>query len=224
MSLRLNRIIRINKSNFPVREATQLHVGFEALSTCDGKTYSHFRSLAGGSKGSLGRRFSPSTVWRLAEADGFARFDDGAEVKLATTTLIDKNMTIGASSSSSDKAERGFAALNDVRQLIIAEQVSLDLPGIYAWKIADGGVYVGKYTRKSRPLSEYNKNVRRFLCGEPYRPQNPIGFRRIHLALAHAVKDGLGIELHILENCLPEALNIRERHWIATISYGGLNA
>ena len=115
-------------------------------------------------------------------------------------------------------------SLNEVRELIIVEGVDTNLLGIYAWKIEGVGVYVGKYTKKSRPLREYNKNVRRLLNGQPYRPQKPNGYRVIHRALAKAVQEGSNIELHILENCSAGNHNEREQHYIATLGSGNLNA
>lgn len=45
----------------------------------------------------------------------------------------------------------------------ILEGVTLDKPGIYEWAItySDGTIrrYVGKYTRRSRPMREYRANV-----------------------------------------------------------------
>lgn len=223
MSLRLDRIITIIKPCIPVQEGTRLYTGFEELSTCNGKTYRHFRSLCGGPVGSKGRRYSPSTVWRSAEASGFARFEDGAVTIPSRTLQKDFSDLNVAADSQQDDAPTLVQTLNDVRQLIVADGVSLDLPGIYAWKIEGIGLYIGKFTRKSRPLREYNKNVTRLLRGEMYRPQNPMGFRPVHRALARAVDDGLGIELHILENCSPDNLDTRERHLISTIAYGNLN-
>mgnify|MGYP000044152194 CR=1 FL=1 len=223
MSLRMDRIITILKPRNPMREGTQLYSGFEELSNCNGKTYRHFRSLCGGPVGSKGRRFSPSTVWRLAEASGFAEFENST-VTLASNAFQKDIFDIKVvANSQQEDAPAIFQALNDVRQLIVAGGVNLDLPGIYAWKIEGIGMYIGKYTRKSRPLSEYNKNVRRLLSCEKYRPQNPTGFRRVHRALARAITDGLAIELHILENCSPENLTSRERHLISPIASGNLN-
>ena len=120
--------------------------------------------------------------------------------------------------------EKEATSLNAVRKLIILDKVDLDRPGIYAWKLENIGVYIGKYTRKSRPLREYDKNVRRLLNSQPYRPKKPDGFRRVHHALAKAVQEKTKIELHILENCTPDQHNNREQHLIATMAWGGLNA
>lgn len=113
--------------------------------------------------------------------------------------------------------------LNDVRKLVVSKGATLDASGIYAWTIQGVGVYVGKYTRKSRPLSEYNRNVRNVLTGRPYRKNNPDGFRRIHLELAKAVEAGIAIELRIVENCHTDDLNDRERVIIRELASGGLN-
>jgi len=113
--------------------------------------------------------------------------------------------------------------LNDVRVLVVLNGATLDAPGIYTWSIEGVGVYVGKFTRKSRPLREYNKNVRNLLTGRSYRKGNPDGFRRIHRALADALQNGNQIFLHITENCDPAELNERERKAIEVLASGDLN-
>jgi hypothetical protein len=59
------------------------------------------------------------------------------------------------------------------------------------------------------------------LNGKPYRVGKPEGFRRIHRELAQAYRDGRRIELILLENCEPEALDRREVEVIA--ERGNLN-
>ena len=231
MSQRFGNIIRVLGSQIPVRSGTNLYVGFEALQSCHGKPYEAFRRLAGGPKGSSGRRFSPSTVWKRAVECRFAEFEGGegarsvpnpSSVPRAQSSLSSVQVGKLAPQPPSYSGSRP-RSLNSVRRLVVASGASLDRPGIYAWKIEGGAVYVGKYTHGSRPLQEYEKNVRRLLAGEPYRPQKPDGFRRIHRALARALQEGRQIELHIVENCSPDLLNIRERFWISAISRGGLN-
>lgn len=95
--------------------------------------------------------------------------------------------------------------------LDVVDGVDLNRPGIYQWEIAGSGRYIGKYTRSSRPLKEYERNVRRLLAGEAYRPAKPDGFRYIHRALAEAVGEGRSITLSILENVDPALLGARER-------------
>ena len=92
-----------------------------------------------------------------------------------------------------------------------------DRPGVYRWTIQGGGIYVGRFTHSSRPLKEYARNVDRLLNGKPYRPKKPDGFRRIHNALAQAVRDGRAITIEIVENVELEFLNGREKFWIAQI-------
>lgn len=223
MSLRLERKIAILNACIPVREGTRLYAGFEALSTCNGKTYRHFRSLCGGPVGSKDRRFSPSAVWRSAEATGFARFEDGA-LTIPPRTLQDSYSDPSAAADfKQGDAPAPFQDLNDVRELIVEDGVRLELPGIYAWKIEGIGIYVGKYTHSSRPLREYNRNVARLLSGKSYRRQKPDGFRNIHRELARAVVGGLNIELNILENCSASDLNEREKYFISTMAFGNLN-
>ncbi|KQP89827.1 hypothetical protein [Methylobacterium sp. Leaf117] len=97
----------------------------------------------------------------------------------------------------------------------IPEGVTLDKPGIYEWAITypDGSIrrYVGKYTRRSRPMREYRANVERILDKRPYRKASPEGFRQVHRELATAASEGRMVVLTILENVLPEDLNRREQ-------------
>lgn len=97
----------------------------------------------------------------------------------------------------------------------IPDGVTLDKPGIYEWAItyADGSIrrYVGKFTRRSRPMREYRANVERILDKRPYRKASPEGFRYVHHELAKAASDGRAVVLTILENALPEDLNRREQ-------------
>lgn len=93
--------------------------------------------------------------------------------------------------------------------------VNTDLPGIYEWHIEGAGSYIGKYGRVRRPTREYRRNVVRLLNKKPYRKGNPEGYRRIHLELARAWRDGRRIELIILENVRAERINQREQELIA---------
>ena len=221
-TLRYDMTIILTPKRIPVRVGTKLHAGFTALSECDGKSYGYFRSLAGGPVGSTKRRFSPSTVIKLAQSTGFARLEGIALAALAPKAVEKSYSPVTAPDGSAEVGANG-PALNAVRRLVVPDGLSLDRPGIYAWIIEGGAVYFGRYTRKSRPLKEYDKNVRRIFLNEPYRPRKPGGFRRIHHALAEAVRDGRDIELRILENCSPGNLNCRERHWIASEARGELN-
>lgn len=114
--------------------------------------------------------------------------------------------------------------LNAVRTLVLADDVSLDKPGIYTWTIEGVGRYVGRYTNASRPLTEYSKNIRNLLAGRSYRKSNPDGFRKIHRELANAVQNGVAIELRIEDNCDQSELNQKEREAIKRLAWGGLNA
>ena len=114
----------------------------------------------------------------------------------------------------------------------IAEGVTLDKPGIYEWSITypDGSIrrYVGKYTRRSRPMREYRANVERILDGRPYRKASPEDFRYVHRELAAAASEGRTVVLTILENALPEDLNRREQALIrergATLNGSGASS
>ena len=221
-TLRHDMTITLTSQEIPVRAGTKLYAGFTALSECDGKSYGYFRSLAGGPVGSTKRRFSPSTVIKLARSTGFARLEGIAPAASAPKAVEKSYSPVTAPDGSAELPANG-PALNAVRRLVVPDGLSLERPGIYAWMIEGGAVYIGRYTRKSRPLKEYDKNVRRIFLNEPYRPRKPTGFRHIHHALAQAVRDGRDIELRILENCSPDKLNYRERHWIASTARGGLN-
>lgn len=99
--------------------------------------------------------------------------------------------------------------------LIVVDGVDPNLPGIYQWEIEGGGIYIGKFTHRSRPFGEYERNVLKLLAGRPYRPQKPAAFRRIHRELHAAHIEGRKITLTILANCLPSELGLRERELIA---------
>jgi hypothetical protein len=104
---------------------------------------------------------------------------------------------------------------------VIRGAIDESKPLIYMWEIREhSGKVVGRYVGKAkagskRPLTHYTRNVRNILAGKPYRRLAPAGFRRIHLALANAVRDGLLIELTLLVN-VPEgaSINEHERGWI----------
>jgi hypothetical protein len=96
-----------------------------------------------------------------------------------------------------------------------------DLPGIYIWEIESIGKYVGKYSSKKRPLSQYARNVHRLLSGRPYRKNNPEGYRHIHTQLANAFTSGKRIKLTFYENVLPNELGKREEELILLM--GNLN-
>jgi hypothetical protein len=97
--------------------------------------------------------------------------------------------------------------------VVIASGVDCLKPGIYRWEIEGAGVYIGKYTRIRRPTKEYRRNVVRILKRLP--SHHPDGrFRRVHHALAEAVKEGRRITLTILANAEPADLNRREQEFI----------
>lgn len=105
--------------------------------------------------------------------------------------------------------------------LIIGDGVDPNLPGIYRWDIEGAGVYVGKFTHRSRPFLEYERNVAKMISGRPYRPQKPNAFRRIHRELHAAHVAGRQITLTIVENCSVSSLTARERELIVEV--GTLN-
>ena len=82
-------------------------------------------------------------------------------------------------------------------------------PLIYMWEIhaADGSLF-GRYVGKAkagahRPRTHYKRNVANILADKPYRKGNPVGYRRVHHALAEAERTGLQITLQFLCNVAP---------------------
>lgn len=99
---------------------------------------------------------------------------------------------------------------------VIALGVDPTQPGIYEWQIEDVGLYIGQYTRSTRPRGEYGKNLVNLLNGRPYRKGKPDKFRTIHHQLAQAVREGRRITLFLVENVAEKsARNQRERELIA---------
>jgi hypothetical protein len=97
-----------------------------------------------------------------------------------------------------------------------APSVDPALPGLYEWRIAGVGCYIGQYTHVRRPRREYGLNVGRILAHRPYRKSKPEGFRLIHHELAKAAQAGIGITLELLENqTSKDDRNCRERELIA---------
>ena len=104
----------------------------------------------------------------------------------------------------------------------VARGADCNKPGIYEWRIADVGVYSGKYSNIRRPTEQYIANVSRLLHGQPYRKGKPDGFRRIHRELAKAVEQGHKVTLIVLENPGDgKTINQRERELIKV--HGTLN-
>lgn len=100
---------------------------------------------------------------------------------------------------------------------------------IYMWEIispTDGkllGRYIGKSSKgTSRPLTHYSRNVANLLAEKPYRKDNPNGFRRIHHALANAVRNGSIVKLVYLSSIAEgEDINQRERYFIDSLRSSG---
>ena len=98
--------------------------------------------------------------------------------------------------------------------LTIADGADSDFPGLYEFEIEGVGSYIGKYTNLSQRRKLYSRNVCNLLNGKPHRKGKPEGFRRIHHALADAVRAGKTIKLIILENPSREKIYRRERELI----------
>lgn len=97
----------------------------------------------------------------------------------------------------------------------VAEQIDLDLPGIYEWRIGSDSLYIGKSKRLRGRIREYPNNVRRLLAGQPYRRGKPTSYRDVHHALRAAHDAMISVTVSILENCARTDLNQREQYWIA---------
>ncbi len=98
-------------------------------------------------------------------------------------------------------------------KVVVCPGVDCTKPGIYRWEIEMAGVYIGKYSNISRPTQEYRRNVVRILNNQRSHHANGL-FRRVHHALAKAVKDGSQITLTILANAKGIEQNCLERSFI----------
>jgi hypothetical protein len=85
--------------------------------------------------------------------------------------------------------------------------------GIYEWRIEGVGVYVGQAKRLASRMRAYPNNVRRLLAGLSWHGGQR-QFRDVHRRLSEAHEEGTPVTFRILENCSPDILNERERHWI----------
>lgn len=100
-----------------------------------------------------------------------------------------------------------------MRFTLLPHALNPNSPLIYMWEIHDAkGVLLGRYVGKakagaSRPLKYYKRNVTNILLNKPYRKGSPIGYRRIHRALADAECEGLDVTLRFLRNVAPSEDN-----------------
>jgi len=119
-------------------------------------------------------------------------------------------------------ARHGFA------EVTAEPGVSWTEPVIYRITIRGVGVYVGTTTNARKTRRAYWRDVANLLAGLPYRAGAPGGYRRIHLEMVAAVRAGVPIDLHALENGPEEALASRARYWIgvcrAQASANGLSS
>jgi hypothetical protein len=98
-----------------------------------------------------------------------------------------------------------------------------DTPGLYRWTVEGAGIYIGQYTRSSRPLKHYGRNIVRMRDGKDYRKSKPTKFRPIHRELAKAIAEGRQVTLEIIESHADKAArNARERELIQ--ASGSLNS
>jgi hypothetical protein len=188
---------------------------------------------------SLGRLIS------FSEGEEIARDDDGDELygewNEAFQTYHDNNGNIflgwnwfhrrdWLAESDEEANETAITAAEKLDfQIDNSANIVADQSLIYMWEIvspADGkllGRYIGKSSKgTSRPLTHYSRNVANLLAEKPYRKDNPDGFRRIHHALANAVRDGSVVRLVYLSNIdKGEDINQKERYFIASLCSSG---
>lgn len=96
--------------------------------------------------------------------------------------------------------------------------VDVKAPLIYLWEIHDlSGQIVGRYVGKAnggekRPTRHYPRNVNKLLAGRPYK--NGKNYRRVHFALADAVRAGHRISLTYLCNVsnVADILQVESRY------------
>ena len=105
-------------------------------------------------------------------------------------------------------ATHGFAEVTG------EEGVTWSQPVIYRITIRGTGLYVGKALNGRQARRDTWRDVADLLEGRPFRKGRPGSYRRIHLEMAAAVRAGVPIDLHALENGTAEALASRERYWI----------
>lgn len=99
-------------------------------------------------------------------------------------------------------------------------EINVNAPLIYLWEIKNAeGEVMGRYVGKAeggakRPTEDYVYNVDRRLNGEPYRTKGR-DYRRVHMAMADAMRSGHTISLRYLCNVSPEQdINAVEQHYI----------
>ena len=87
-------------------------------------------------------------------------------------------------------------------------------PVIYRITIRGVGVYVGAASNARDLGRHFWRDVDAFVAGRPVPRAGAEGYGRIHLETAAAVRGGVPVDLHALENVPEEALGTRRRYWI----------
>jgi hypothetical protein len=198
-----NATINILRGELPENLPPKIRAGYIALTGFGGSTYREFRQTVGPHYTPDERPYSPSKVIKHAIEHGYANL--GSEPKPEPEP---NNITLNG-------------PLDGV-SVFVMEGVDPERSGIYIFVIDGLGTYVGKYTRPSRYRIEYSKNVRRILNNEPYRPNNPDGFRHVHRILAKAVREGKATSLILFENWEDEREG-RDRESFLIQAIGTLN-
>ncbi|WP_213981640.1 GIY-YIG nuclease family protein [Sphingomonas sp. dw_22] len=98
--------------------------------------------------------------------------------------------------------------------LSIEENFDLNRSGIYEWRIAGVGIYVGKAKTLRRRIRDYPNNVRRMINGLAWHGNSSKDYRQIHHELRRAYDSGTQVSVAVLEICDPSSRAERERHWI----------
>ncbi len=88
-------------------------------------------------------------------------------------------------------------------------------PLLYRILIKNRICYIGCANTARRPQKAYSRNVRRMIEGQPYRNNNPDGFRLIHKRICEAVQSGENVSIELIRNVSSENKFAEERAEIA---------
>jgi hypothetical protein len=97
----------------------------------------------------------------------------------------------------------------------IEEDFDLRQAGIYEWRIAGVGIYVGKALTLRKRINAYPNNVRRMIEGLPWHGSPGRHYRAIHYHLRHAYDGDIPVSVAVLELCNPSERSEREKRWVA---------
>lgn len=149
-------------------------------------------------------------IWAKLEALGITEQD----ILDAVAWARQKSGAAVSSESKAPSETEAFVLPEPWFEYSVADGVDESKPGIYQWTIEGVGSYIGKYSHIDRPRKQYGRNVERKINLKPYRRSKEEGFRRIHEALAEAVRSNRRVQLRILQNADPAELNACEQAFI----------